>query len=57
MFNLHKSKMAVIQDSFAHISRSETRGDVVMVFIPMYSGSRKMFITLFILMSLFVIPD
>ena len=39
--NLHKSKMAANQDSFAHISLHKTDRGLILVSIPMFSGSRN----------------
>lgn len=40
MFNLHKSKIAVIPDSFTYISRSELGRDAIFQSLLMYSCFR-----------------
>ena len=45
---LHKFKMAPILSTFAHISGSETQRDLLLVSIPMFSGSRNILISAFL---------
>ena len=48
MPNLHKLKIAAILTTFAHISGSETPRDLLLVSLPMFSGSRNMSVSVFL---------
>ena len=58
MPNLHKFTMAAILTTFAHISGSETRTrrDLLLVSIPMSTGSRNIFKSVFSLLDQYFMP-
>ena len=57
MPNLHKFKMAAVETAFVYISRSKTGRHIILVSIPMFSGSRKLILSTFTSLDHLLVPN